>query len=471
MPWTKDKPPAVAKNWTAAEKARCVAAANAALRSGKSDEQAIRACIAAAGKSKKANLSANDASEWQFRLSPPSTLADRFGWQAIGPRTTVQLAGKEVPKQRFLKDIIRTGEYVKASEGLAFTITLATLANWVIQFRKMQANGIKVPIPATHKSEEWEKAAQKKDGDPRDNMGYVDDLWIEEHALWMSCTLVGDDALEAAKRGDVSLNSPAEFIDGHGNVYKRPITHVAMCTDPVVPGLGEFIPLAASLRLQEQAIMLEFLQKLGAILGIDPAEIPDEATAMALIEEKITALVEQVTGEPAAEPGAAGAPGAPTPGAPAAASTGQPGAAVRKQSVTTEYAGAFALDSEGKPNPMVVKTFAENRRMKIEKLLDTRKITPAVRDKMVARWVGKNNEMVGLALARGDDGSDFDAAIEAFEANDPIALKTGEKTGAQSKTVVLSDANKADGDKPNPLVANAEARRKAADEQAQKARR
>lgn len=50
MPWTYDDPPAVALNWTEAEQRRCVDAANAVLRDGGDDEQAIYACIAAAGK-------------------------------------------------------------------------------------------------------------------------------------------------------------------------------------------------------------------------------------------------------------------------------------------------------------------------------------------------------------------------------------------------------------------------------------
>jgi hypothetical protein len=50
MPWTISDPPAVAKNWTDEEKTKCVAAANAALEAGKSDEEAIQACIGAAGR-------------------------------------------------------------------------------------------------------------------------------------------------------------------------------------------------------------------------------------------------------------------------------------------------------------------------------------------------------------------------------------------------------------------------------------
>jgi len=50
MPWTYDNPPAVAQNWTPAQQRRCVDAANAVLEAGGTDQEAIYACIAAAGK-------------------------------------------------------------------------------------------------------------------------------------------------------------------------------------------------------------------------------------------------------------------------------------------------------------------------------------------------------------------------------------------------------------------------------------
>lgn len=55
MPWTVSDPPAVAKNWTKAEKKKCVAAANAVLAEGGDDEEAIYACIHAAGKGREMN--------------------------------------------------------------------------------------------------------------------------------------------------------------------------------------------------------------------------------------------------------------------------------------------------------------------------------------------------------------------------------------------------------------------------------
>lgn len=58
MPWTKDNPPSCAKNWTDSEKEKCVTAANAALKEG-SEQDAIFACIRAAGKSKEKSMSEN----------------------------------------------------------------------------------------------------------------------------------------------------------------------------------------------------------------------------------------------------------------------------------------------------------------------------------------------------------------------------------------------------------------------------
>lgn len=53
MPWTVANPPPPAKNWSAEEKRKCVRTANAVLRDGGSEQDAIFACIRAAGRSTK----------------------------------------------------------------------------------------------------------------------------------------------------------------------------------------------------------------------------------------------------------------------------------------------------------------------------------------------------------------------------------------------------------------------------------
>jgi hypothetical protein len=59
--------------------------------------------------------------------------------------------------------------------------------------------------------------------------------------------LVGDDAIAMAGRTDCSIFSPASAVDGSGNVYQRPILHVALCCDPVIGSLKPFEAVAASL--------------------------------------------------------------------------------------------------------------------------------------------------------------------------------------------------------------------------------
>lgn len=53
MPWTLQNPPPPAKNWSDAQKRRCVAAANAVLSETGNEQKAVFACIHAAGKSRR----------------------------------------------------------------------------------------------------------------------------------------------------------------------------------------------------------------------------------------------------------------------------------------------------------------------------------------------------------------------------------------------------------------------------------
>jgi hypothetical protein len=77
MPWSDEDPPAVAKNWSAEEKHKCVIAANAALDEGASDEEAIYACIAAAGrKDKVAERTMTPSYIRAYRQVPPADAAE-----------------------------------------------------------------------------------------------------------------------------------------------------------------------------------------------------------------------------------------------------------------------------------------------------------------------------------------------------------------------------------------------------------
>ncbi len=375
-------------------------------------------------------------------------------WQPLGDLETIKLgdATDPVPQRRYLKRVIRVGEYVKVADrqgrgGLQFAVTMNALANWVLQFSKMQQNGVKVGIPDGHDNE----------GKASENLGWVDRLWIDGGTLWMACTIIGEDAMRTVARADVSLGSPPRLTDGKGNQYVRPITHVAVCTDPVVPGLGSFIPLAASLRLQQGDVpMLEKLKKVAAALGLDPATIVNEVAGLEIVLDAVMAWLEKQTEEAGnEEPAAAGAPpgGAP----PVAAGGGEGG--VKKETLTREYAGKFGGAKAEPPNPLLVKSIAETRGLKIDALVLSGHLSPAAADKWREMFIGKDAEAVCLALSSGSDGRDFDLMIEATKLNDPI--KTGVQSGPQTG-IRLSDPNKTKPGEKSDLVKDAEARQAAA---------
>ena len=138
------------------------------------------------------------------------------------------------PVRRFLKELIKTGHYVKEVDGLEFDVTPALLEHWAATFARMRANGLRVPVPSGHTH------------DGAANRGWVRHLFRAGDSLYGVLDLVGD-GVPMAATNDVSIYAVPTFTDGHGNRYRWPILHVALCTDPVVPGLGGFLPIAAAL--------------------------------------------------------------------------------------------------------------------------------------------------------------------------------------------------------------------------------
>lgn len=290
-----------------------------------------------------------------------------------------------VPTQRFRKEIIKTGRFVKDADGVEFLVSRDMLSHWVTQFIKMKEAGVKVPIPNKHVNE----------GDADQNRGYVHDMFVDGDSLIMVCDMIGEDAIQAAARSDVSIKSPLKFVDGSGNEYERPIVHVALCTDPVVPGLSEFVPIAASRRSQK----MDF-NKIAKVLGIEEKMTSNNA------EELILSVFEDVGGRVI-----------------------DLEASLKDLADKQEKEDDEKDDKEKvKPNPMIVKTLAENRTLKLSQLVETGKITPAARKRLAAQFIGKEDSAITLALSRdGNDG--FDEVIAALKEN--ASIKTGERTGVQ----------------------------------------
>lgn len=324
-----------------------------------------------------------------------------------GMRPITAASGDPV-RQRFLKEVIKIGDYVKESEDLEFSVTSAMLENWVTQFARMRENGVKVPIPLGHEGM----------GNADLNRGWVEDVFIQGESLMMVAELVGEDAIQAAQRCDVSIGSPASFTDGKGNVYPQPIEHVCLCTDPLIPGLGEFVPLAASRKAKKESAMN--WDEIRKALGITGKM--DDENATELILASVTELK-----------------------------------ANRDKEVGDLKASlSAATKSIPDPDPMLVNLAADNRSMKIDALVGE-KITPATGKALKALFLGDDNSNLVLSL-KGKAADTFDKVIEIFAAAEPI--KKGEKTAAQAD--VLKDENKDNSTSPteSSLVQKAQARKK-----------
>ena len=166
---------------------------------------------------------------------------------------------------RFRKELIKVGHYVKASTDQKFNITKQTLEHWVNEFNRWVTNGNKVPIPPGH----------DKANDPTLNQGWVESLFVEGDSLFGILELLNP---ELAKVTDVSISVPAEVIDGKGNKYVNPIDHVALCVDPVIGGLEGFDKL--SLSNGEQS--MELLKKIAKALKLSKDNPTEEEVLLAL---------------------------------------------------------------------------------------------------------------------------------------------------------------------------------------------
>jgi len=331
-------------------------------------------------------------------------------------QSTAAVAGtvreeRGIPVQRFRKELVKTGRWVKGPT--TFEITETLLDHWVATFQLMTANGVRVPCPATHEGQ----------GDPDKNRGWVVDMFREGGSLVALVDLVGEDGLAASRRSDVSIFSPASFTDGKGNEYRRPIIHVALCTDPVISGLGEFERIAASLQLEESSMDWK---KIKEALGIKE-EMKDE-NAETLVLSAVGVLDQKVKD----------------------AASAMKASDDKTKTIQTALDELKLSGQEVQVDPVVLKLVGDARRQKLDALVTGSRITKSTRDKLVDVFLGKDDAALSLSIQRRDEN--LDKLLDILADNKPAHV--GEQTGPQT-TVVLSGGAKVD---DSPLVKDAEKR-------------
>jgi len=334
------------------------------------------------------------------------TVAFAFSGQQLAVAAGSAVLLDSTPRRKFKKDLIRVGEY--HADGVDLQVTAIMLSRWADQFATMKANGVKVPIPVGHTS------------DAEAVRGYVDDIYVDGDTLYMIAEMIGEDGIALASRTEVSINTEPGYVDGKGNKYTDPITHVALTPVPVVPDQDGFIPIAASrdgkptrARLFRLALSteknMEYLTKIAAMLGVEGIESLDEAGLADAIAKSIEAM--QGMSKDAKEKG-------------------------DEASAELSAVKASLSKKPDEPSPTLVRMAAENRSMKLSRLVASGNITPAVKDKLAGIWIGRDNAGLKLSLDDRGDGQ-FAALIDALESNDPVKL--GEQTRAAG--VTLSRAN------------------------------
>ena len=318
----------------------------------------------------------------------------------------VQTATDSVPRKKFLKDLITTGEYV--SNGQKFTITTKDMDRWIANGKRFIEAGNQIPVPDGHTD------------DATSNRGYVLDLFREENTLYGVLEMIGADGIATAARSKVSINTEPDYVDGKGNKYDDLITHVALTNSPVVPDQNGFMPIAASrnaktntkqparlftLASGTENASMEYLTKIAAMLGIENTDTLDEAGLTEAIAKSIKAMHH------------------------GGAEMSKKAADAAAEASTLKLSLAKATAKPEEPSPTLLRIASENRTLKLSRLVDTGKITPAVKDKIADIYIGKDNAGLKLSIDAVGDGQ-FAALCDALAQNDPAKL--GEQTKVQN---------------------------------------
>ena len=453
------------------------------------------------------------ATEGSFSLANP----EKSDWEERGNYRNPD----GIERKRFRKELIRTGHYEKQNGAENIDITPALLNHWVKTFSLMATHGVRVPLsasPVPHADTE----------DPNTNAGWLVSVDTDGASLFGSIEVIGKENIEKAVANDVSIYSPQEWTDGKGNVYERPITHVALTPYPVVAGLSDWTAIAASFTgpigsttvggskssadggtgkdgkrqveattgggtpggiiKGEDVMTLEAAKKLGKELGMTDNQVnamTDDSCEAALTEFAKTITKKSVKTIEGDDEGkqADTQMADPQDGADDNVLPDEHKAKVHellkavhprhRKAMAAEMAKAVSEDDEvaqdddaemarkkkqGSSAPAVaashtmttMKLMAENRKMKLDSLVEKGHITPAVAARLGTQFVAE--ESLALSLSGSGKSDGFDELVEALKENKVVAF--GERTGAQS-IIQLSDDNRTDKTtsiESNPLV-------------------
>lgn len=336
---------------------------------------------------------------------------DGSTWDAI----SAQEEREGIQVQRFRKELFRAGHY-EQGDGTSFDVTTEDLAVMAGETTRMIENGVRIPLSAG-------PVPHEDVSNPHNSIGTLEFVTVEGSSIFGVLEIVGEDEITEARQNDVSIFSPPEFADGKGETYRQPITHVAVTPNPLVPGLGDWIQIAASLKVEGKEGHsfkggLTMWKKIAKALGLsaeDTEKITDENgidTILSAIKDMKAAHKKEVDDLKA---------------------THKEEISNAKKAHKEVKASLDALTGEKEIDETMVSLVEDNRKMKLDALVSASRITPEIRERIEKRYGVK--EAIAASMKAGRNGEDFDFMVEVMKDNDPIKLT--EQTGAQVITASL----------------------------------
>jgi hypothetical protein len=352
----------------------------------------------------------------------------------------------------FEKELIYEGQFTKkdANGEVKFGVDGNTLVHFKHTVDTMLANNVEIPMPLEHTSNPESKRANLIGA--RVGKNRQDKL-----ALFGKVSFQDAEAAKLAKSSDVSIFVAPEHTDGLGNVYKRPIRHVAFTNYPVIPGLEKFEAIACSYDPTDDNYVGEFtfsdddfgeglalaspLLPIAQQIGIQQPDTLDEAQLTAAIVAAFNALKMQCQQQ---QPGQQRPMQPQMPGQ-------MPGQPPMMQPAPPQMAKPFGAHSN-----MLAKLLKENRETKLDGLVLSGHITKASRDELAKQFCSDAGLGLALSSPTGDD-SIFESVLAAAKLNKAVVYD--ERTGAQLPNA-MALSNPLRDDTPNPLLQSAEKRAK-----------
>lgn len=290
----------------------------------------------------------------------------------------------------FEKQVIYVGQFNKwNSDGTLdykFSVDEATIDHWVNTHQQLLEAGLDVPMPEGHtESASARKATALSLSRKPDSKGRT--------SLFAKLKFKDVECAKAFKDSHVSLYSPP--VVKHGDkTFIRPIRHICFTDYPVIGGLDPLTTIAASYD-DKGKNMKELATKLGL-------KVPDGAT-----DSEISAMI-----------------------ASAFAAAKKPAAGPEKKPPMKVAAGTSdpLLVDSAPADPLVVSLARDNRKMKIEHLVLSNKLTSAEGKDLISRWC--DAEAISLST---ESNQAFESIVSTFSSRAPIVALSGEGTGAQKK--------------------------------------